>query len=82
MERAFLRKLEGGCQAPIAGHSVLTGDKIFMRGIVADLEGKIFIEQVIEGPRADAEKLGVELADKVLNAGAKEILDEIYSQAD
>jgi len=82
MERAFLRKLEGGCQAPIAGHSVLTGDKIFMRGIVADLEGKVFIEQVIEGPRADAEKLGVELADKVLNAGAKEILDEIYSQAD
>lgn len=80
MERAFLRKLEGGCQAPIAGHSVITGDKICMKGIVADLDGKTFIEQIIEGPSADSEKLGLELAEKVLAAGAKEILEEIYSQ--
>jgi len=82
IERAFLRRLEGGCQAPIAGHSVLTGDKICMKGIVADLDGKTFIEKVIEGSAADAEKLGLELAERVLEAGAKEILEEIYSQAD
>jgi len=82
MERAFLRKLEGGCQAPIAGHSVLEGDKIFMRGIVADLDGKTFIERSIEGPRTYAERLGIELADNILDAGAKEILDEIYKNAD
>jgi hydroxymethylbilane synthase len=82
MERAFLRRLEGGCQAPIAGHSVLMGDKICMKGIVADLSGKVFIEQVIEGKAQEAEKLGLELAEKVLAAGAKEILDEIYSAAD
>lgn len=81
MERAFLRRLEGGCQAPIAGHSVITGEKICMKGIVADLDGKTFIEQVIEGPAADAEKLGLELAEKVLDAGAKEILEEIYKDA-
>ncbi|MGD9807528.1 MAG: hydroxymethylbilane synthase [Deferribacterales bacterium] len=82
MERAFLRRLEGGCQAPIAGHSVITGDRICMKGIVADLAGKTFIEQVIEGKAADSEQLGLELAEKVLAAGAKEILEEIYSQAD
>lgn len=82
MERAFLRKLEGGCQAPIAGHSVITGDRIHMKGIVADLDGVTFIEQEIEGPRADSEKLGLELAEKVLNAGAKSILEEIYKEAE
>jgi hydroxymethylbilane synthase len=81
-ERAFLRKLEGGCQAPIAGHSVIAGNKIVMRGIVADLDGKTFISDCVEGDVADAEKLGIELADKVLAGGAKEILDEIYSNAD
>ncbi|XOB65849.1 hydroxymethylbilane synthase [Deferribacteres bacterium DY0037] len=82
MERAFLRRLEGGCQAPIAGHSVLTGSKICMKGIVAALDGRTFIEQFIEGHAEDAEKLGLELAERVLNAGAKDILEEIYSQAD
>ena len=82
MERAFLRRLEGGCQAPIAGHSVISGDKISMRGIVADLDGVTFIEQSIEGPAADAEKLGLQLAEKVLDAGAREILEEIYKNAE
>jgi hydroxymethylbilane synthase len=82
MERAFLRRLEGGCQAPIAGHSVITGDKICMKGVVADLDGRVFVEEIIEGHVADAEKLGLELAEKVLQSGAKEILHEIYSSAD
>ncbi|PLX68066.1 MAG: hydroxymethylbilane synthase [Denitrovibrio sp.] len=82
MERAFLRRLEGGCQAPIAGHSVLTGDKICMKGIVANLEGEVFIERIIEGKAVDAEKLGLELAEKILDAGAKEILEEIYNAAE
>jgi len=82
MERAFLRRLEGGCQAPIAGHSVIAGDKICMKGIVANLEGTVFIEQVIEGNIADAEKLGLELAERVLDAGAREMLAEIYNSAE
>jgi len=81
-ERAFLRKLEGGCQAPIAGHSVIAGNKIVMRGIVADLDGKTFINECVEGSVDDAEKLGIELADKILASGGKEILDEIYANAD
>jgi len=82
MERAFLRRLEGGCQAPIAGHSVMTGERICMKGIVADLDGETFIEQIIEGRAEDAEKLGLELAEKVLDAGARSILEEIYKDAE
>ncbi len=53
-----------------------------MKGIVADLEGKVFIEKIIEGRAVDAEKLGLELAEKILDAGAREILEEIYNAAD
>ncbi|MGE4318428.1 MAG: hydroxymethylbilane synthase [Deferribacterales bacterium] len=80
-ERAFLRKLEGGCQAPIAGHSVLCGDKIVMKGVVSDIEGNVFITETIEGMAKDAEQLGIQLAEKVLNSGGKAILDEIYKNA-
>lgn len=80
-ERAFLRRLEGGCQAPIAGHSVVCGDKIVMKGMVSDLEGSIFITDTIEGNVKDAESLGIQLAEKILNKGAKAILDEIYKNA-
>lgn len=80
-ERAFLRRLEGGCQAPIAGHSVVCGDKIVMKGVVSDLEGSVFIADTIEGHTKDAESLGIQLAEKVLNNGAKAILDEIYKNA-
>jgi len=80
MERAYLRRLEGGCQAPIAGHSVIAGDLICMKGVVADLSGSRYVEQTIEGSKKDAEKLGLELAEKVLAAGGKEILEEIYAE--
>jgi hypothetical protein len=42
-ERAFLARLEGGCQVPIAGHATLTGDRLSMTGLVADLQGKLFL---------------------------------------
>jgi len=80
-ERAFLRKLEGGCQAPIAGHSVIFGDKIVMKGVVADLDGGVFISENIEGMAKDAESLGKQLAEKVLASGGKAVLDEIYKNA-
>jgi hydroxymethylbilane synthase len=80
-ERAFLRRLEGGCQAPIAGHSVISGNVISMRGLVSDIEGSVFIEESINGDIKDAEALGKALADKILGCGGKEILDEIYKDA-
>lgn len=80
-ERAFLRRLEGGCQAPIAGHSVIKDNVISMRGLVSDIDGGVFIEESITGDIKDAEALGKVLADKILGSGGKEILDEIYKNA-
>lgn len=79
-ERTFLRRLEGGCQAPIAGHSVIEGDRITMKGLVSDLIGETYIEAENKGGVEDAAELGYELAESILAAGGKEILDEIYSK--
>lgn len=76
-ERAFLRRLQGGCQVPIAGHATLSGDRITLRGLVASLDGQQSVEDQIAGPVGDAEALGTELADRLLGRGAKRILDAL-----
>ena len=51
-----------------------------MKGLVADLEGETFIEAVNQGNVKNAEEIGIKLAESILAAGGKEILDEIYSK--
>ncbi|MDQ6975113.1 MAG: hydroxymethylbilane synthase [Mariprofundaceae bacterium] len=77
-ERAFLATLEGGCQVPIAGYATLDGDTLTVRGRVGDVEGKELLDQSIVGPSHDAQALGVQLAEQLLDAGAREILQEVY----
>lgn len=78
-ERAFLRKLQGGCQIPIGCHSVLNGDKIYIKGIIYNLDGSKKIEKEYTGDRANPEQAGEKLAEMVLSSGGGEILKEIYS---
>ncbi len=77
-ERAFLRKLQGGCQIPIGCHSVLNGDKIYVKGIIYNLDGSKKIEKEYTGDRANPEQVGEKLAEMVLSSGGDEILKEIY----
>jgi len=77
-ERALLTRLEGGCQVPIAGHATLDGDRITLRGLVADVTGQRFVNSCEEGPRAEAEILGREVAEDLLANGAEAILAEFY----
>jgi hydroxymethylbilane synthase len=78
-ERAFLKKLEGGCQAPIACHGVLEGAEVHLSGYLSDLEGKRIIRQELSGAANEAAALGVKLAENMLAAGGAEILKEIYT---
>ena len=80
-ERAFLRKLEGGCQVPIAGHAELEGNDIVLEGMVAELDGSRIIRDRIKGNTDRPEELGTALAEKLLDSGADKILDRIYSRA-
>jgi hydroxymethylbilane synthase len=79
-ERAFLKKLEGGCQVPIAAYARLIDGDIFIEGLVGSLDGKTLIKEALQGRPDDAESLGTELAENLLSKGAKEILDEVYGQ--
>jgi hydroxymethylbilane synthase len=80
-ERAFLRKLEGGCQVPIAAHARLTGGKIKLQGLVGSISGDRIIRGSVEGSPGRAEHLGVSLAEEVLSKGAEEILAEVYKKS-
>lgn len=79
-ERAFLKKLEGGCQVPIAAHAMLVEEMVVMDGLVGSISGDRIIRSHIEGSAENAEALGIALAEEVLSRGAKEILDEVYGR--
>jgi len=81
-ERAMNLRLEGGCQVPIACHAVLNHDhtQLSMRGLVAKPDGSTILRDSIEGSVKDAEKMGVELAERLLAQGADEILADVYAQ--
>ncbi|GMQ99382.1 MAG: hydroxymethylbilane synthase [Zetaproteobacteria bacterium] len=81
-ERAFLARLEGGCQVPIAGHATLEGDTLHMEGLVGEVDGSQLIRRSLSGSRTEATLLGTALADEVLDAGGREILARLYAEND
>lgn len=73
-ERAFSRRLYGGCQLPIAAFARIEGDQINLRGLVGSPDGKTVIYDERTGPATDAAALGLQLAEDLLNKGADAIL--------
>jgi len=76
-ERAFLNRLEGGCQVPIAAHGKLSGKTITLSGLVASLDGVTVIRESISGPARNAEQIGVSLAERLIAKGAGPILESL-----
>lgn len=90
-ERAFLKRLEGGCQVPIAAYARIVSQelgvksqevssRIIIDGLVGSLSGDRIIRGKIEGNIDKAEDLGIKLAEDLLSRGAKELLDEVYNR--
>lgn len=79
-ERSFLRELEGGCQVPIGVNTKLDEDTLILTGMVASLDGSKLIKDTISGSRTNAEQLGKDLANRLRDMGADEILAEIFAQ--
>ncbi len=77
-ERALLKRLEGGCQVPIAAYGVLEGGQLALKGLVSSVDGKEMVKDSITGPSERSEELGVSLAEKLLDMGAWDILKDIY----
>lgn len=80
-ERAFLARLDGGCQVPIAGHAHLLDDEhLVMRGLVADVDGSVILRAESTGFAENAESIGKAVAEDLLSRGAQQILDKLYNQ--
>jgi len=77
-ERAFLKRLGGGCQVPIAAFGQVIGSRFRIDGLVGTVDGKRLVRHHLEGPLEEAGSLGVELAEVLLSRGAEAILEEVY----
>jgi len=74
-ERAFLRRLGGGCRLPIAALGKLEGDKLSLEGLVASPQGSGIIRNKVKGTVFEAEELGKKLAEMILERGGKKFLE-------
>ncbi|MCL5265912.1 MAG: hydroxymethylbilane synthase [Chloroflexi bacterium] len=74
-ERALMRALGGGCQAPVGAYGLAQGNVLELRGVVASLDGERVLRERIAGSAGQAEQLGQELANILLSLGAAEILE-------
>ncbi len=77
-ERALNRRLAGGCQVPIAGYAMLEGDEVWLRGLVGRPDGTQTLYAEKRGPAADADAIGVTVAEMLLAQGADKILSDVY----
>ena len=77
-ERALNRRLAGGCQVPIAGYAMLEGDEVWLRGLVGRPDGTQTLYAEKRGPVADADAIGVAVAEMLLAQGADKILSDVY----
>lgn len=78
-ERAFLNRLEGGCQVPIAAHGKIEENTFTLCGLVATLDGTTVIKDTFSGPVDSSEIIGVKLADHLASRGAKTIMEDLYA---
>jgi len=76
-ERAFLRTLGGSCQVPVAAYGEINKNSFTLRGLVADVDGKIIVKETITGHKDTSESLGIKLAQRLLSMGADKILEKL-----
>jgi hydroxymethylbilane synthase len=80
-ERAYLGRLEGGCQVPIAAYARVVGDTIELTGLIAQVDGSVLLRETIVGAVDKHKELGIELANQLLGKGGRKILDDILGKA-
>ena len=80
-ERAFLRRLEGGCQVPIGAIASVEGEMIRLEGMVSSLDGSVMYREAISGKSEDADRVGRDLAETLIGLGAERLLEEARGAA-
>lgn len=75
-ERALLRRLEGGCQVPIGAYATIHGENLRLEGMVGGLDGVVVFRGSLEGMPLEADRLGIRLAEILIEKGADKLLTE------
>lgn len=78
-ERAFLARLGGGCQVPLAAYAQLQNGRLLLQALIADPEGKKILREQTAGAPEEAASMGQRLAELLLARGGQEILEAVYS---
>lgn len=81
-ERAFLHRLEGGCQIPIGALGEIKDRELYLRGVIASLDGTDMICDAVSGQPGEAAALGNQLAERLLSRGAAAILEKVRREFD
>ena len=79
-ERAFLRRLGGSCQVPVAGHGQIDRGTFSLTGLVAELDGRTIYRETISGEPSASEAIGIRLAEVLLDQGAARVLDALAGE--
>ncbi len=74
-ERAFLLKLDGSCETPIAGLALLNGGTLSFRGEILRPDGSDVLVEAGEAPVEDGATLGTDLAQKLLDRAPEGFFD-------
>jgi hydroxymethylbilane synthase len=79
-ERAFLKRLEGGCQVPLGAFAELKNGELLITGLIASIDGGTILRKSISGAPEEAIVLGIRLAEELLGLGGREILSAVYGK--
>jgi len=77
-ERAFLSRLGGGCQLPLAAYAKTEGPDIKIVGMLGTIDGRTLIREEVRGTAAACDDLGTQLAEIIISRGGRAILDQVY----
>ena len=73
-ERAFLHKLDSGCQFPVAANAEIVENNIILSGLVASMDGNTILKDTLTAVKTNAEEIGIALAEKLIARGARALL--------
>ena len=78
-ERAVALRLGANCQSPVASFATITDGTLTIDALVASTDGRRILREQLAAPESDAELIGTQVAERLLEQGAGEILDEAQS---
>lgn len=75
-ERAVARALEASCQSPVASYAVIRGNEVILEALVASIDGKTILRESATANLGEANSLGIQVAERLLERGAGELLTQ------